>query len=191
MEIVILRLGHRPERDKRTTTHLGLVGRALGARGMLLAANDKGVERSVREVTKRWGGDFFVQSGVKWRAELRAWKQKGGKVCHLTMYGENLPDVICEVREGVREGVREEGRESVQEEARVLVVVGAEKVPYEVFEAADWNVAVSNQPHSEVAALALFLDYLQEGRELRAKFEGAELEVVPKRRGKAVKRLFL
>lgn len=187
MEIVILRLGHRPERDKRTTTHLGLVGRALGARGMLLAANDKGVERSVREVTKRWGGDFFVQSGVKWRAELRAWKQKGGKVCHLTMYGENLPDVICEVREGVRE----EGRESVQEEARVLVVVGAEKVPYEVFEAADWNVAVSNQPHSEVAALALFLDYLQEGRELRAKFEGAELEVVPKRRGKAVKRLFL
>jgi len=207
MEIVILRLGHRPERDKRTTTHLGLVGRALGARGMLLAANDKGVERSVREVTKRWGGDFFVQSGVKWRAELRAWKQKGGKVCHLTMYGENLPDVISEVREGVREGVqegvreevqeevqeevREEGRESVQEEARVLVVVGAEKVPYEVFEAADWNVAVSNQPHSEVAALALFLDYLQEGRELRAKFEGAELEVVPKRRGKAVKRLFL
>ncbi len=87
--------------------------------------------------------------------------------------------------------MREEGRESVQEEARVLVVVGAEKVPYEVFEAADWNVAVSNQPHSEVAALALFLDYLQEGRELRAKFEGAELEVVPKRRGKAVKRLFL
>ena len=41
MEIVVLRLGHRLERDKRVTTHVGLVGRALGARGMLLAAKGR------------------------------------------------------------------------------------------------------------------------------------------------------
>ncbi|HJH27659.1 MAG TPA: hypothetical protein C5S37_13065, partial [Methanophagales archaeon] len=58
--------------------------------------------------------------------------------------------------------------------------------PYDIFDAADWNVAVSNQPHSEIAALALFLDYLQQGEELNAKFEHAELEIVPRRKGKEV-----
>lgn len=175
MEIVVLRLGHRLERDKRVTTHVGLVGRALGARGMLLTSEDKGVERSLHRVTKYWGGNFFVQSGVNWRETIKNWKYEGGKVCHLTMYGENLPDVIDEIRETAEKG-----------KARILVVVGAEKVPYEVYEAADWNIAVGNQPHSEIAALALFLDYLQEGKELKSEFKGAELEIVPTRRGKEV-----
>jgi len=176
MKIVVLRLGHRPERDKRITTHVGLVARALGAKGMLLASEDKGVERSIKEVTKRWGGDFFVQTSVKWREELKKWKQEGGKVCHLTMYGENILDVIDEIRE-----------EAKKEKARIMAVVGAEKVPYDVFEVADWNIAVTNQPHSEIAALTLFLDYLQQGKELKTKFEHAEREIVPKRRGKEVR----
>jgi tRNA (cytidine56-2'-O)-methyltransferase len=175
MEIVVLRLGHRPERDQRVTTHVGLVGRALGAKGMLLAAEDRGIERSIKKVTKQWGGNFFVKTGVNWRAELTSWQQRGGKVCHLTMYGENIMDVLPEIR-----------AEAKKENARLMVVVGAEKVPFEVFEAADWNVAVGNQPHSEVAALALFLDHLQEGRELKAVFEHAELQIVPKKRGKEV-----
>jgi len=177
MRIVVLRLGHRPERDKRITTHVGLVGRALGAKGMLLASDDKGIARSIKEVTKRWGGDFFIQTGVKWREELKKWKQEGGKVCHLTMYGENILDVIDEIRE-----------EAKKEKARIMVVVGAEKVPYDIFDAANWNIAVGNQPHSEIAALALFLDYLQEGKELKTKFEHAEIEIVPKRKGKEVKK---
>jgi tRNA (cytidine56-2'-O)-methyltransferase len=175
MEIVILRLGHRLERDKRVTTHVGLVGRALGARGMLLAAEDKGVEQSINSVTKRWGGDFFVKTGVNGSEAIRNWKHEGGKVCHLTMYGENILDVIDEIRE-----------EAEKEKARIMVVVGAEKVPFEVYDVADWNLAVSNQPHSEIAALALFLDYLQQGNELKAQFEHAVLEIVPKRKGKEV-----
>jgi len=173
MEIVVLRLGHRPERDKRITTHVGLVARALGARGMILASEDKGVARSIKEVTKRWGGDFFMQTETKWREEVKKWKRKGGKVCHLTMYGENILDAIDEIRKEAKK-------------ARIMVVVGAEKVPYDVFEVADWNIAVSNQPHSEIAALALFLDYLQQGKELKNKFEHARVEIVPKRRGKKV-----
>jgi tRNA (cytidine56-2'-O)-methyltransferase len=139
---------------------------------MLLASNDKGIERSIREVTRNWGGDFFVKTGVNWREEVKNWKKEGGKVCHLTMYGENILDVI----DGIREGAN-----------RIMVVVGAGKVPYAVFEAADWNIAVGNQPHSEIAALALFLDYLQQGKELKAKFADAKLEIVPKRRGKEIK----
>ncbi len=173
MEIVVLRLGHRPERDKRVTTHVGLVGRAFGANGMLLASNDKGIERSIREVTSRWGGDFFVRTGVNWKEEVTNWKREEGKVCHLTMYGENILDVINEVR---------------AKSERIMIIVGAEKVPYDVFEAADWNIAAGNQPHSEIAALCLFLDYLQQGKELKEKFDNAKLEIVPKRRGKELKK---
>jgi tRNA (cytidine56-2'-O)-methyltransferase len=65
------------------------------------------------------------------------------------------------------------------------VVVGAEKVPAEMYDLADWNVAVGNQPHSEVAALAVFLDRLFLGQELRLDFEGG-LKIVPSSRGKRV-----
>jgi len=37
---------------------------------------------------------------------------------------------------------------------------------------ANYNVAVTNQPHSEIAALSVFLDHLQRGQELKADFEG-------------------
>jgi len=49
----------------------------------------------------------------------------------------------------------------------------------------DFNVAVGNQPHSEVAALAVFLDRLTEGEGLRAQFDG-RLKVLPCERGKRV-----
>lgn len=169
MRVVVLRLGHRPERDKRITTHVGLVARAFGAEEMLLSGRDSHVEESLADVTERWGGGFRLRSDISWRGEAAAWKDSGGRIVHLTMYGSNLPDVIEEIR-------------ACDE---ILVVVGAEKVPAEMYELADWNVAVGNQPHSEVAALAVFLDRLFLGGELRKDFEGG-LKIVPSRRGKQV-----
>ena len=67
----------------------------------------------------------------------------------------------------------------------ILVVVGAEKVPAEMYDLADWNVAVGSQPHSEVAALAVFLDHLMEGQELNKDFDGG-LKIIPSPRGKQV-----
>jgi tRNA (cytidine56-2'-O)-methyltransferase len=169
MQVAVLRLGHRPERDKRITTHVGLVARAFGAEEMLLCGRDAHVEESLRDITERWGGDFNLKSDVSWRGEVTAWKESGGTVVHLTMYGESLQDVVDEIRK----------------HDSVLVIVGAEKVPAGVYELADWNVAVGNQPHSEVAALAVFLDRLFEGRELEREFEGG-LKIVPSTRGKQV-----
>jgi len=94
-------------------------------------------------------------------------------VLHLSMYGVNLPDAINDI---------------VTED--LLVVVGAEKVPPELYELADWNVGVGNQPHSEVAALAIVLDRIaaSSGIEpLRTQFSGGEVEIVPKSRGKEVR----
>ncbi|MGA9100030.1 MAG: tRNA (cytidine(56)-2'-O)-methyltransferase [Methanotrichaceae archaeon] len=169
MRVVVLRLGHRPERDKRITTHVGLVARAFGAEEMLLTGHDSRVEKSLNEVTERWGGDFRTTSGVSWQGEAVRWKEAGGKIVHLTMYGSNLPDVMDEIKEC----------------ENLLVAVGAEKVPAEMYELADWNVAVGNQPHSEVAALAVFLDRLFEGKEILNEFEGG-LKIVPSPKGKQV-----
>ena len=60
-----------------------------------------------------------------------------------------------------------------------MIVVGAEKVPGDVYGLADYNVAVGNQPHSEIAALALFMDKLQEGKSLMHEFKGGELKIIP------------
>ena len=167
-EVVILRIGHRPERDQRVTTHVALTGRALGAAGMYLATSDKGVVQSVTDVVERWGGNFFCEDKVSWRTCIRDWKAQGGIVVHLTMYGLNLPDIIGEIRP----------------HERVLIVVGAEKVPGEMFGLADFNVAVTGQPHSEIASLALFLDRFFSGTEMDTRFPDAKIRIIPSRAGK-------
>ncbi len=166
-------MGHRPQRDKRITTHVALVARAFGADGLILAdVRDERVERSVRKVVELWGGDFFIQSGIPWRKAVDEWQAKGGMVVHLTMYGLPLDDVLPRLG----------GKD-------LLVAIGAEKVPGEIFELADLNVAVGNQPHSEVAALAILLDRIFRGTELKKQFDGAKLRIIPMKKGKNVQRL--
>ncbi len=167
-DIYVLRLGHRPERDKRVTTHVALTARAFGAQGIFVSTYDEELERSVRSVVKRFGGNFEITTGVKWKDLLR--KFEGTRV-HLTMYGTHIDDAMPRVREAMTE--------------RMLIVVGAEKVPPEVYQAATFNVGVGNQPHSEVAALGVFLDRLKEGQGLRTDFKG-HMKVIPCERGKRV-----
>jgi tRNA (cytidine56-2'-O)-methyltransferase len=96
-----------------------------------------------------------VADCIDWRQEIKRWREEGGKILHLTMYGKNLPDVIDKI-----------------DVNKLMVVVGAEKVPSELYDLADYNVGVTNQPHSEVAALGILLDWLQGGRELNKDFGG-------------------
>lgn len=65
-------------------------------------------------------------------------------------------------------------------------MVGAEKVPRDVYENADYNVAVGNQPHSEISALAITLDRIQNGKQFDAKFDDARLQIIPSEKGKQV-----
>ena len=165
--IAVLRLGHRPARDKRVTTHVCLTARAFGASRVLVDTRDRGLEATVRGVVSRFGGEFAIETGVAWRRVVREWP---GAVVHLSMYGEALEDAFPRIPRG-----------------EVLVVVGAEKVPGELFRRAGFNVAVGNQPHSEVAALAVFLDRFLRGAGVRRRFTGP-IEIVPNRRGKTVRR---
>ncbi|HUR26433.1 MAG TPA: tRNA (cytidine(56)-2'-O)-methyltransferase [Candidatus Thermoplasmatota archaeon] len=171
MRIEVLRLGHRPERDKRVTTHVCLTARALGAVAVHIAETDEAIVRSVSSVAKRFGGPFAIDSGVGWKGTIGAWKKAGGQVVHLTMYGLPLAESVPHVLD--------DGRD-------VLIVLGAEKVPGDLYDLADHNVAVGNQPHSEVAALALLMDRLRGGAWEWDTFPGGSLRVVPTAHGKRV-----
>jgi tRNA (cytidine56-2'-O)-methyltransferase len=165
--VAALRLGHRPSRDKRVSTHLILAARAFGAeKAYYTGIQDDSLEESISKITLDWGGDFSLEYVSSWKAVLGNWE---GKVVHLTMYGLPFQDVVGEIR---------------SDPSPKLIVVGGAKVPGEVYGAAHWNVAVTGQPHSEVSALALFLHELYQGRELSLDFTGARLEVIPQARGK-------
>ena len=171
MRIEVLRLGHRPARDKRITTHVCLTARALGASRVRIAEDDTDVVRSVAAVAKRFGGAFEVSSGSGWKAPVKQWQAEGGQVVHLTMYGTPLGASVPAI---------------LALGKPVLVVVGAEKVPAELYQLADHNVAVGSQPHSEVAALALLLDRLRGGAWEGDAFPGGQIEVIPTAKGKRV-----
>jgi len=169
--ITILRLGHRPARDARVTTHIALVGRAFGAEGMILTVEDRTLVETVERVCDQFGGLFSIRFESNRRKVINDWKVNGGKVVHLTMYGEHIDNCLTQLQ-------------SVT--GKILVVVGAEKVPRDVYEQADFNVAIGNQPHSEIAALAVFLDRLNEGKGIKQKFKG-KMVIEPNARGKTVR----
>ena len=170
-KLCVLRLGHRIGRDQRITTHVFLVARALGANeGVLCGEQDQSVIEGVRKVSEQWGGDFTVRFEPSWKKFLQQRKKNGWKIAHLTMYGVGFEKVVGKAPLG-----------------DCVVVVGAGKVPGEVYQLADWNLSVTAQPHSEVAALALFLDRYFEGREILLEF-GGKLKIVPNKCGKVVVR---
>ncbi|CDG65734.1 MAG: tRNA (cytidine56-2-O)-methyltransferase [Methanobacterium sp.] len=172
MEVRVLRLDHRRVRDARITTHVCLTARALGASGVFLSGDhDKKLMGNVQDVVKRWGGNFQVEYCKKWGNLLEEWKDKGGEIVHLTMYGEQVQDVTPQIRSSPRDK---------------LVVVGGSRVPSKVYQEADWNVSVTTQPHSEVSALAIFLHMLYDGKELDLEFENGDMKVIPSARGKNV-----
>jgi len=165
--LVVLRLGHRPERDKRVTTHVCLTARAFGADAVLVDTPDPTLERTVAGVAERFGGTFSARTGVDWRRYLRSFQ---GTRVHLTMYGGRLDAAL----------------KRIPRRGDLLIVVGAEKVPRLVYDLADLNVAVGNQPHSEVAALAVFLERYTKGAWEKRRWRG-RMSILPSRRGKRVR----
>ena len=140
----VLRIGHRPERDKRITTHVALTSRAFGASRMYLSKPDSRVITTIDEVVAKFGGDFEIEPLSNPKKFAKNWE---GQIVHLTMFGLPLRDFEDKLRE---------------EQFPILFIVGAEKVPPWAFEYADYNISIGNQPHSEVSALAISLSRLNE-----------------------------
>ena len=68
---------------------------------------------------------------------------------------------------------------TISTEKPIAIVVGGPKVPAEVFHISNFNIAIGNQPHSEVAALGLFMDKLMDGADISSKFSDAKFTIIP------------
>ena len=171
MRIEVVRIGQRLVRDDRVTTHVALVSRAFGAEQIFMTEINPEIKDTLKKINVTWGGDFRVEFIDKWKSIVKKKKEDDFKIIHLTMYGENINDV----------------QSKIQTEEKVLIVVGAEKVPREIYELSDYNIGVGNQPHSEISALAILLDRLQDGKQFEKTFSGARREIIPTKKGKNVK----
>ena len=168
--IRVLRVGQRYVRDDRTLTHLCLVSRALGAESIYLEDIEKDILGTIEGVNRTWGGDFRTIIGEPWKKVIREAKAEGRTIVHLTMYGMPL----------------QEKAEELRKLRKMLVVVGGPKVPGKVYHEADYNIAVTSQPHSEIAALAIVLHEIQRGEELKRSFGKSRLRILPSETGKRV-----
>lgn len=168
--LVVFRLGHRPFRDQRISTHCGLVGRAFGADRIVYSGQkDEKFENSIKKVAEKFGGKFSIEHSEGWKKTINQYKKKKFSVVHLTVYGLEIKKTISEIRKN----------------KNLLVIIGGEKVPWEVYHVADYNISVTNQPHSEVAALSIFLDKYFKGKELNKNFKG-KIKIIPQEKGKKV-----
>ncbi|EIJ65619.1 tRNA 2'-O-methylase domain protein [Candidatus Nitrosopumilus salaria BD31] len=170
MVIEIVRIGQRLVRDDRVTTHVALVSRAFGAQRIFMTEVNPEIKDTLEKINKTWGGDFVVEFIDKWKTIVKKKKEENFKIVHLSMYGENINDV----------------QENLRKEENLLVVVGAEKVPREIYELADYNVGVGSQPHSEISALAILLDRIQKGVQFEKEFPNAKRKIIPTKNGKNV-----
>jgi len=164
--IEILRLGHRINRDTRISSHVALVARALNADKLYYTGQkDSSMEKSVMDVVDRFGGSFNIEYIKNYKDIL-----KNKKIIHLTVYGMPLKDKITEIK-------------SYKD---ILIIVGGEKVPGEIYNLADVNLSVGNQPHSEVAALGIFLYELSNSK--FSEFKDANLRIIPMEKAKKIEK---
>jgi tRNA (cytidine56-2'-O)-methyltransferase len=168
--IEVVRIGQRLVRDDRVTTHVALVSRAFGAERIYMTEVNPEIKDTLEKINKTWGGNFMVEFIDKWKTIVKKKKEGGFKIVHLSMYGEIINDA----------------QESLRKEKNLLIVVGAEKVPREIYELADYNIGVGSQPHSEISALAILLDRIQKGKQFEKEFSDAKRKIIPTKNGKNV-----
>jgi len=170
MVIEVVRIGQRIVRDDRVTTHVALVARAFGASKIFMTEVNPEIKETIGKINNTWGGNFMVEFIENWRPIVKKKKGENFKIVHLTMYGESVNDA----------------QKELSKEENLLIVVGAEKVPREIYELADYNVGVGSQPHSEISALAILLDRIQKGEQFKRDFPDSKRKIIPSKKGKNV-----
>lgn len=167
--IKVLRLGHRVGRDDRISTHVGLTARQWGADEVIFSGDKDGnMLKSQVDIIERWGGDISINYTKEWKNEITSFE---GLVVHLTMYGEKINTKMSEIRD------------NYESSKNIMIIVGSEKVSKWVYNNVDYNISVGTQPHSEIAALAVFMDRLME-KNIKENFCDSKIEVEPSKNQK-------
>jgi tRNA (cytidine56-2'-O)-methyltransferase len=144
----VLRLNHRIIRDKRLSTHVGLIARAFGAKGLIYSGEkDNSLESSLTKINENRGGSFEIEYWDDYLANLKFLSKTDTVFVHLTMYGEKIQKVQHLINEMY-----------TRLKKNILIIVGGAKVPDIIYKISHFNISVTNQPHSEAGALAVALD---------------------------------
>ena len=166
--IEILRLSHRIARDKRISTHLGLTSRAFLADKMYYSGQkDSSLESSIIKINKNFGSNFtieFIKDPIKLVKEK---KSQNYLIINLTMYGLEIKTQL----------------QKIKISKKLLIIIGSEHVPFSYYELADINLSITNQPHSELSALAILL---YEINGIKDDFKNAKLKIKPSEKGKII-----
>jgi len=130
---------------------------------------------TIEKITKNWGGTFNFSMGIPFKNAVNEWRKNNGIIVHLTAYGENIEtsDILNRIKSHKKD---------------IMLIVGSKKVHSEFYSEriSDYNLAIGNQPHSEIAALAVFLDRIYEGKELNKTFQNSKLKILPSKRRKTI-----
>jgi len=168
--ISILKLDHRPERDKRITTHCALVARAFGANKFYYSGiEDNNIKKNIDAVNNKWGSKFEIEYTAK-PIKLLVELKKKNKIIHLTMYGEKI---ITQIN-------------TIKQNNNIIIVVGGPKVEKRYYELADYNISITNQPQSEVGALAITLYLLNPQYLEQDFFDNQKIKITPSNKYKKV-----
>ena len=170
MEIEVVRIGQRVVRDDRVTTHVALVSRAFGASKIYMNEVNPDIKETLQKINETWGGEFEIKFEENLKEIVKRKKSESYKIIHLTMYGENIDKL----------------KNEFGNKDKIVIIVGAEKVPREMYHLADYNIAIGNQPHSEISALAITLDRIYDGKQFENTFPNAKRRIIPSKQGKNV-----
>jgi tRNA (cytidine56-2'-O)-methyltransferase len=150
---------------------IALTARAFGASEVVYTSDkDQKLIRQIKNIVNKWGGVFSINFVKNWKKYIE--EKKNYKTIYLTMYGKSLNSTNSFVRDY----------------KNLLIIVSSIDINKSIFQIADFNISITNQPHCEASSIAVFLHHFYEGRELAIHFENAKYKIVPSERTVKIKR---
>jgi len=158
--------------DYTSILDMCLTARAMGASEMILTTkkNDKLV-KYIHDLERKWGGRFRVGFVNNYKTALD--NAVNYKKVYLTRYGVPLNKLAY----------------TLNTYKNIMLIVSPATTSPKLHNIADFNVSVTDQPHSSSAAIAVFLHEFYRGRELAIHFENAKYKVIPKEHGVSVSKI--
>ncbi len=160
--IVVLAIG-KPKYE--SMVDICLTARALGASSVVLTSSSHEMNSKLKRfcsfITNKWGGSFSAQFTSNWKNYMHS--KTNYKTVYLTRYGIPI----------------QKQQYSIRSYKNILLIISTDKEMPELNKLSDFNISITAQPHSSIAAMAIFLNTYYAGRELSLNFSKAQYKVVP------------
>ncbi|MDE1832845.1 MAG: tRNA (cytidine(56)-2'-O)-methyltransferase [Candidatus Micrarchaeota archaeon] len=167
--ITVLSIG---EGDYRVRLNMCLTARAFGAAKIVfIGRRDGRISKYIARLNSKWGGMFKVDFSSNAGNTIRSFSKY--KKIYLTMFGTPLKQVEY----------------MLKTYKNILLIVTARDWEGQLAKLTDFNVSITNQPHAQVASIAIFLHEFFNGRELAIQFQNAKYKAIPKPKGAQIRKL--